>query len=134
MENRFLEKRRSPRVEVAGKVGSSIRAVIEASLLNLSTTGALVEHSHVLHLGSIYTLTIYTEKKELAMKCRVVRSFVSHSSKTEKGERALIYKSGLDFVDPRKEDLERIADIVRSLESGSEVSPVGLGVELELWG
>lgn len=132
MKDDFVEKRRAPRVIVEGRFGSNIRAVIEASLLDLSTTGALIEHIHVLHPGSTYNLTIFARERELVLKCRVVRSFVSHSKKTETGETVLIYKSGLEFIEPKKEDVEWISQLVKSLSSGGGVSIGKLRVYLEM--
>ena len=117
---------------VAGRFGSNIRVIVEASLLDLSTTGALVEHIHSLHPGSTYNLTIFAGERDLVLKCRVVRSFVSHSKKTEKGETILVYKSGLEFIEPNKEDLEWISQLVKSLSSGGGVSTGQLRVYLEM--
>lgn len=124
MSGGFSKERRAPRVNVYGKMQGNVSAKIEARLVDLSTTGARLEHSHVLHPGIIYVLTLPIGGRQLSLKSRVVWSSVSGSLKSLEGETLLLYHSGIEFVDLSDADRDHIADTIASLGQGD--SPEGL--------
>lgn len=114
MNKEFPVKRRAPRVKVVGRVKSKVRTIIEASLIDLSTMGAMIEHAYLLRPGNPCDLTIHWGEKDCSIRGRVIWSTVARSEKDEKGEDLLIYRSGLEFHEPRKEQVDFIAGIVGS--------------------
>lgn len=111
------EERRAPRIQVYGKVEGQVSALIAAKLVDLSLSGARLEHRHVLHPGTIYILTIPTGAGQLSIRSRVVWSSVSGSIKTDQGTQ-LLYQSGLEFLNLQEADREHLASFIASFGSG----------------
>lgn len=119
MPNREPERRRAPRVEVAGRTQGKIKQVVEASLINISAVGALVEHPQPLVIDQIYELTLSFEGRELTFRTRAVRSIVSSVQPLGGGRSKLIYRTGLEFLDARQEDVDIILRFVRKGSGGT---------------
>lgn len=95
----------------------------EASLLNLSLGGALIEHVDILRLGTIISLSLDLQGREVSAKCCVVRSAVHRIALQPDGERALIYHTGMEFLDPSEETRQVISGYVQSIaREGNESS------------
>lgn len=92
------ERRAAARVVVPGRVGSRVRATLDARLLDLSITGARIEHQNLLRPGFICAIELPPTLASLSLSVRVVRSVVAGTEKSEAGERLLRYESGLAFV------------------------------------
>lgn len=118
MTPKFKKPRKAPRVKVKGQIRGQLRLVIEAALVDLGTTGALVEHTHMAHPGMIYSLTLWTPFGELTLQARVVRSVIVRSRQTATGERELIYHSGVEFLNPTPQELEMVEGLIRAFASG----------------
>lgn len=68
------ERRRAPRIILREPVGGTISTSVEATLVNLSPTGALLEHPHAVRIGQPYILVVTLSPQEVRLRCRVVRS------------------------------------------------------------
>lgn len=132
MNKEYPIKRRVPRVKVEGKLKSKVRTIMDASLIDLSTMGAMIEHTQVLRPGTLCDLAMRWGEKELIVRAKVVWSSVIRSDKDEKGKDILIYRSGLEFYEPKKEQADFIASIVGSFLPGGS-SPRDLGLLLGLF-
>jgi DNA-binding response OmpR family regulator len=108
------ERRRAPRVRV--REGSSAQLHLkEVSLLDISLSGALVEHSEPVNPGEIYRLTFQVEGKEVQVLARAVHAFASHRETAAGGERRILYRTGMEFVGVEKGAAELIAAYIESL-------------------
>ena len=116
-ENDFMERRKAPRVKLEGQTEGWIQAMFDVTLVDLSTTGALVEHAYPLRPDTIYSLTFSTLHGELTftMKARVVRTFVARSVQPPEGEPELVYRSGLEFVNPTPEQIAALEQLLKPL-------------------
>jgi hypothetical protein len=72
---------------------------LDAHLLDLSSTGARIEHHNLLRPGMLCALELPPSVGPLSLSVRVVRSAVAGTKDTPAGERLLCYESGLAFVD-----------------------------------
>ena len=70
----------------------------EAFLLNISESGAFLEHSHPVRPGSVLLLTVSVPEQEITLKCRVVRSSEYRYELRANGEREHVYRTGLEFL------------------------------------
>lgn len=111
MNLEIKERRRTPRVDVRGRANGSITSIIEASLINLSTIGALLEHTEALVPDHIYQIIIRLGDKKVEVKARAVRCFASHTI-TTKGHKIIIYRTGFEFVELKNEDKAIISDFI----------------------
>ncbi len=87
------------------------------SFINISLGGALVEHSNVVQPGSLAFLTLSFSGEEEALKCRVVRSFVHRYEVLASGERGLVYRSGVEFLDASEPSLRLIDKSIESVKA-----------------
>lgn len=116
-ENDFMERRKAPRVKLEGQTEGFIQAMFDVTLVDLSTTGALVEHAYPLRPDTIYSLTFSILHGDLVftIKARVVRTFVARSVQPPKGEPELIYRSGLEFVNLTSEQMAALEQLLKPL-------------------
>lgn len=111
MNLEIKERRRAPRVDVRGRADGSITSIIEASLINLSLVGVLLEHTEALIPDHIYQIIIRLGDKRVKVKAKAVRSFASHTI-TTRGHKIIIYRTGFEFVELRDEDKAVISDFI----------------------
>lgn len=118
------DRRQHRRFTVAGKATGRVTAVHDASLVDISFGGVLIEHSQVVRPGTTSSLDLDLEGKKLRLMCRVIRSVVNRIELQPDGEQALIYHTGLEFLDLSEETRQVISDYIQSItEDGS-----GLGL------
>ncbi|HSD50992.1 MAG TPA: PilZ domain-containing protein [Candidatus Methylomirabilis sp.] len=70
-----------------------------ADLLDISLSGALVEHIVGVRVGEVYRLFFPVRGVEVEVLARAVRSFVSRVSPVAGGEGQIVYRTGLEFVE-----------------------------------
>ena len=87
----------------------------DVSLLDISLSGALVEHSEPVNPGEIYRLSFLVEGKEVQVLARTIRAFASHRVTVSGGGRRVMYRTGMEFVGIEKGASELIAAYVESL-------------------
>lgn len=101
-----VERRYYPRSglrgQVAGWIGSN-----KVSPLDLSAGGVQVEHFGLTRPGTVTFLTLFFPHHEITLKCKVVRSVVDRMAILDTGEREIIYRTGLEFVNT-SEHIRRI--------------------------
>ena len=115
MAEERAERRRHPRVNVGGRTQGRVNAVHDVSLLDISLGGALIEHAQVVQPGIAFDLVLTLVGKKLKLRCRAVRSVVSRSEGQAKGGQKLIYRTGLQFLQPTAETRQVISDYIRSI-------------------
>lgn len=113
-------QRQHARFVVRGKVKGRITSVYDAYILNIGLGGALIEHAHVVRPGSSSSLDLDLQGKRLSLRCRVARSVVHRVELQPDGERALIYHTGLEFIDTPKETRLMISNYIQSVIANGE--------------
>ena len=91
------ERRKGRRVQLPEHPGGRIRATLSARLLDLSATGARIEHHTLLRPGFTWTIELPATMGALILPARVVRSTVVGIEESPPGERLLRYESGVAF-------------------------------------
>ncbi len=109
------DRRRSIRCAVEERTAGRITAIYEASLINISVSGALIEHSDLVRPGPLSVLTFVVRGQEVSLRCRVVRSAVLRSEVQADGEHELVYRTGLEFLDTPEDSLRLIDEFIDSL-------------------
>lgn len=71
----------------------------EASVLNISAGGALIEHSHRIRPGTVLLLSLSVPEQKITLRCRVVRSAEHRYEVLPTGERGHLYRTGLKFLE-----------------------------------
>lgn len=130
MPEEYPTRRRFPRFTVLGKVEGKIVATFEATLVNLSLGGALIEHSSMVRPGSMSQLVLPTGEGDIRIACRVVRS--SLARRESRGhETIVVYQSGLEFVNPPPDTLTALEQLLATSRPGGG-APGGTTVTLLL--
>ena len=109
------DKRRSIRCAVEERTAGRITAIYEASLMNISVSGALIEHMHLVRPGTNSFLTLLMLGREVTLNCRVARSLVHRTEVQADGEHELVYQTGLEFLDTPVDLLRLIDEFIDSL-------------------
>lgn len=122
MKKEYPNKRQHPRFTVGGPTKGQVTATCEASLLNISLGGALIEHAEVVRPGTITTLDLPILGRVLRVRCRVTRSGFTRQEKQPDGEFAMIYHTGLQFLDLPEETQSVINEYIQSISEGGQTT------------
>ncbi len=109
------DRRRSIRWAVEERTAGRITAIYDASLINISVSGALMEHSDLVRPGTLSVLTFVVRGQEVSVRCGVVRSAVHRTEVRTDGERDLIYRTALEFLDASEDSLRLLGEYLDSL-------------------
>lgn len=108
------ERRRTPRILLREPVGGTILTSVEATIVNVSTTGALLEHAHLVRIGQPYVLVVALSPREVRLRCRIVRSGIHEVRPRGAREPVLVYRTGVEFVDAEAEDLQLLQEWIQT--------------------
>ena len=112
------ERRNATRILVTGRLGARARATLNVRLVDLSRSGARIEHSGLLRPGATYALELPPALNSLVLTAKVVHSRVVGTEATPEGERLLLYQSGLTFVGITAEQEVGLAAALEHLPPG----------------
>ncbi len=110
----YEERRRAPRIILREPVEGTIFTRVEATLVNLSTTGALLEHAHAVRIDQPYILVVPLSPREVQLRCRVIRSGIHQIRGRGAAEQVLIYRTGVEFLEPTGESLQVLQEWIRT--------------------
>jgi hypothetical protein len=98
----MAERRRAQRVRLSGNMQARVKAFMPARILNISTSGVLLELTHPLPPKVSCNLKIACDFEEVNLQAVVRRCIVGGHGKNEKGEKIVLYHAGLayDRMDP----------------------------------
>jgi DNA-binding response OmpR family regulator len=91
------DRRRSARVRLQEDFPATLQ-LKDVKLLDISLSGALVEHTEPVNPGEIYRLCFPVEDQEVQVLARAIRAFASHRVTGATGERRIVYRTGMEFV------------------------------------
>jgi CheY-like chemotaxis protein len=108
------ERRRAVRFRLRLRAPALLQ-LREVNLIDISPSGALVEHTEPVRPGEIYHLSFMVEGQQLQMLARAIRAFASHHVTVAGGERQIVYRTGMDFLGVEKSAAALIADYMDRL-------------------
>lgn len=111
---------------ITANVGARARATLEVRLVDLSVSGARIEHGELLRPGSACAFQFPPSIGSLVISARVIHSTVVGSMQNADGERQLRYQTGLQFVGVTPEQRSALEGIVERLTPGGGVEVVRL--------
>ncbi len=118
------ERRRAARVRMRLKSPAQLQ-LMEVSLIDISLSGALVEHTDPVRPGEIYRLSFAVDGQRVQVLARAVRAFASHRVTVAGGERKVIYRTGMEFVGVEKGAADLISAYIDRLlkQGGGKLAP-----------
>lgn len=123
MEHLNLDKRRHPRWQVRNRLVGRIAPNHEASLLDISSGGALIEHPNLVRPETVLFLTLLIPKCEINLRCRVVRSLVYRYAHWPSGKQDMLYRTGLEFLALSETSQKLIDEYIGSLNQPPPARP-----------
>jgi hypothetical protein len=108
------ERRRAMRHPVPGRVEGTVTAEIATALVDVSATGALVEHLHVMRPGYQYRVRFVAPETAVDLTCRAVHSFIVRMQPPGEEEAELVYRTGLEFIEPDAGAISRLLAVARA--------------------
>ncbi len=107
------ERRRAVRHPVPNRVEGTVTAEIATALVDVSATGALVEHLHTMRPGYLYRVRFVAPETAVDLTCRAVRSFIVRAEPRGTEEADLVYRTGLEFIEPDAGAITRLLAVAR---------------------
>lgn len=120
------DRRGAPRILVGGQIGARARATLDVRLIDLSVTGARIEHGELLRPGSACTFQLPPAIGSVALAARIVHSAIIGVTPISDGDRQLHYQSGLAFLNVTPEQRAALEEIVKRLTPGGGVGDARL--------
>jgi hypothetical protein len=104
------EKRDGARVAMISRLEGEVMVFQPMAIKEVSLRGALVETRFPLHLNSLHDLRLELGERSVVVKGRVV-----HSQIADVDDEALVYWSGVEFVEPSEHVSLAIAEFLDSV-------------------
>ncbi len=108
------ERRRAARFRMRERAPGQLQ-LREVDLIDISLSGALVEHTKPVRPGEIYRLSFVVNEERVQVLARAVRVFLSHRVTVAGGERQVVYRTGMEFVGVDKPTQDRINTYIDQL-------------------
>jgi hypothetical protein len=107
------DKRDAERIEILGDLRGEVMVFSPISIREISRTGAQVETSFPLQLDCLHDFRLTLGDRSVVVKGRVV-----HCTISEVDQEAVMYRSGVEFIEPPRRVDEVIAEFVGSIKDG----------------
>ncbi len=122
----LVERRKMPRVRIAGQLGGRARATLDVRLLDLSVSGARIAHYEVLRPSAPCSFQLPSAIGAATLPARIVWSRLVGSERNEAGERILCYQSGLVFTSLTDEQRAALESVVARITPSGGLGLISL--------
>lgn len=102
-------KREAERVHIPGQIKGEVTVYEPMAILDLSDRGALVETTFALHVDSLHEFRLSLGERSVIVKGRIVHCHIG-----ELQEGTVLYRSGIEFVEPSEHALAAIHAFVEA--------------------
>ncbi len=107
------DKRTVERIQILGGLSGEVTMFQPMVIKQISRKGVQVETGFRLQIQSLHELKLTLGDKSIIIKGRVV-----HCSISDVDQELVLYRSGLEFVEPNERVLSVIGDFVATIKSG----------------
>ncbi len=107
------DKRDTHRLQILGDLHGEVMVFQPMAIKEISHGGAQIETSFPLHLDSLHDFRLTLGDRSLVVKGRVV-----HCSITDVEQEQVIYRAGLEFIEPSERVSAAISDFIDAVETG----------------
>ena len=107
------DKREAERIQILGPLNGEVTMFQPMVIKQISRGGVQVETGFRLQLQSLHELKLMLGDRSIIVKGRVV-----HCSISDVDQELVIYRSGLEFVEPTDRVASVIGDFVNAIKSG----------------
>jgi PilZ domain len=107
------DKRDTERIEILGELHGEVMVFQPTIIREISRGGAQVETSFPLHLDSLHEFRLTLGDRSIVVKGRV-----AHSTISDVEQEGVVYRSGIQFIEPSERVFSVIADFIEAIKSG----------------
>jgi hypothetical protein len=107
------DKRDSQRLQILGELHGEVMVFQPMAIKEISHGGAQVETAFPLYLDSLHDFRLTLGDRSLVVKGRVV-----HCSIADVDQELVVYRAGIEFVEPADRVSSAIADFIDAVTTG----------------
>jgi hypothetical protein len=107
------DKRDTHRIEILGELRGEVMVFQPTAIKEISRGGAQVETGFPLQLDSLHDFRFTLGERSIVLKGRV-----AHCSISDVDQDVVLYRSGIEFIEPPDRVATVIADFMDAIESG----------------
>jgi hypothetical protein len=107
------DKRDTERIEILGELNGEVMVFQPMNIKEISHGGAQVETAFPLHLDSLHEFRLTLGDRSIVVKGRV-----AHCSISDVEQEVVIYRSGLEFIEPSERNASVIRDFIDAIKTG----------------
>ena len=120
-----MTKRDAERVSISGEVTGEVTVYEPMTILDMSDLGAQIETHFPLHLDSLHEFRLSLGSRSVIVKGRIV-----HSQIGDLQDGAILYRSGVEFVEPSQHVLTAIHAFVEAKKTFAQTPLTILDAEI----
>jgi PilZ domain len=107
------DKRDNERIEILGELHGEVMVFQPTIIKEISRGGAQVETTFPLHLDSLHEFRLTLGDRSIVVKGRV-----AHCSISDVEHEGVLYRSGIQFIEPSDRVFSVIADFIEAIKTG----------------
>jgi hypothetical protein len=107
------DKRDTRRLQILGELRGEVMVFQPMAIKEISRGGAQIETGFPLHLDSLHDFRLTLGDRSIVVKGRVV-----HCSITDVEQELVIYKAGIEFVEPPERAATAIGEFIDAVTTG----------------
>ena len=107
------DKRDTERIEILGELRGEVMVFHPMAIREISRGGAQVETAFPLQLDSLHDIRLTLGDRSIVLKGRVV-----HCSISDVDQEVVLYRSGIEFIEPAERVASVISDFIDAITHG----------------
>ena len=107
------DKRDAERIEILGELHGEVMVFQPMTIKEISRGGVQVDTAFQLHLDSLHDFRLTLGDRSIVIKGRV-----AHCSITDVEQEGVIYRSGIEFIEPSDRVFTVISDFIEAIKTG----------------
>ena len=107
------DKRDTERIQILGELKGEVTVFQPMAIKEISRGGAQVETSFPLQLDSLHEFRLTLGDRSVVVKGRV-----AHCSITDVEQELVVYKSGIEFIEPSERVASVIHEFIEAVQTG----------------
>lgn len=107
------DKRDTDRIQILGELHGEVMVFQPMVIKEIARGGVLVETAFPLHLDSLHEFRLTLGDRSVIVKGRIV-----HCSISDVEQEVVLYRSGIEFVEPSERVYAVISDFISAIQDG----------------
>ena len=110
---RVEDRRDNDRIEILGELNGEVMVFQPVTIKEISPGGAQVESAFPLQLDSLHDFRL-----ALGDRLIVIKGRVAHCSISDVEQEVVIYRSGIEFIEPSERVFNAIREFIEAIKEG----------------